>query len=177
MFNRFDINKNNLTRIWHCKFNKCAFKVRNFHHLQHESLTSNKYQLYLPNQIWVRNIYSFFFIFFILLYIYSMKILLLTPKFEIMMSSSKHLFCQYCYSNIGLFSIALCKVMALNLLCFIYGIISFLLFLIALSQQELKSATTIAIAIVGIVISIQRAIQKRSHEPISKTNTKMKQRG
>ena len=37
-------------------------------------------------------------------------------------------------SNIRLFSIAPCKVIALNLLCFIYGIISLLLFLIAKSN-------------------------------------------
>ena len=34
-------------------------------------------------------------------------------------------------------------------------------------------ATTIAIAIVGRAITIWEAIQKRSHEPIYKTNTKI----
>ena len=32
-----------------------------------------------------------------------------------------------CYRNIGIFSIFSCKVIALNLLCFIFGIISLLL--------------------------------------------------
>jgi hypothetical protein len=39
--------------------------------------------------------------------------------------------------------------------------------------KERKRATTIAIAIVGRAITIWEAIQKRSHEPIYKTHTKI----
>ena len=53
---------------------------------------------------------------------------------------------QYCDSNIGTFTIAPCKVITLNLLYFIYGISSLLLFLIALSK--VIALPTIAIAIV-----------------------------
>ena len=78
-------------------------------------------------------------------------------------------------SNIGLFSITPCKVIALNLLFFIYGISCLLLFLNALSKviapsiksksksKESKNATTIAFVIVVRKITICRAIQKRSH--------------
>ena len=50
------------------------------------------------------------------------------------------------YRNIGLFFIGPCKVIALNLLCFIVGICSLFLFLIALSKDI--ALPTIAIAIV-----------------------------
>jgi hypothetical protein len=67
----------------------------------------------------------------------SAKILLLPTKYEIIMVPSNHSFFQYCDSNIGLFSITPCKVIALNIL---------LLFLIAL--PKVIALPTIAIAIV-----------------------------
>ena len=63
-----------------------------------------------------------------------------------------------CDSNIELFSFDPCKVIALNLLCFIYA-----LFFIAFSKVISKRAATIAIAILGSAITIWRAIQKRNH--------------
>ena len=54
--------------------------------------------------------------------------LMLPPKCEIIMMLSNYLFFQYCGITAVLFSIAPCKVIALNLLCFIYGISSLLLF-------------------------------------------------
>ena len=45
------------------------------------------------------------------------KILLLPPKYEITMLPSNHSFLQYCDSNIGLFTIAPCKVITLNPFC------------------------------------------------------------
>ena len=39
--------------------------------------------------------------------------------------------------------------------------------------QERKRATTIAVAIVGRAITVWDAIQKRNHEPIYKTYTKI----
>ena len=56
------------------------------------------------------------------------KLLLLPPKCEIIMVPSNHSFFQYCDSNIGLFSIAPCKVITLNPLCILFGISSLLLF-------------------------------------------------
>ena len=47
--------------------------------------------------------------------------ILLPPKYEIIMLPSNHSFFQYCNSNIGLFSIAPCKVLAsflVSILCF-----------------------------------------------------------
>ena len=64
----------------------------------------------------------------------SAKILLLPPKYEIIMLSSNHSFSQYCDSNIGLFSIAPCKVITLNPLCILFGISSLLLFDCSLSK-------------------------------------------
>ena len=72
--------------------------------------------------------------------------LLVRPKYEIIMVLSNYSFFQDYYSNIGLFSIAPYKVIALNLRCFIYGISSLLLFLIALSK--VIALQTIALAIV-----------------------------
>ena len=60
--------------------------------------------------------------------IQSAKILLLPLKYEIIMFPSNHLFFQYCDSNFGLFSFAPCKVITLNPLCILFGIISLLLF-------------------------------------------------
>ena len=55
-------------------------------------------------------------------------ILLLPPKYEIIMLPSNYSFFQYCDSNIGLFSIAPCKVITLNPFCILFGISSLLLF-------------------------------------------------
>ena len=74
---------------------------------------------------------------------------------------------QCCDSNIGLFTIAPCKVISPNLLCILFGISSLLSFLMALST------IAIAVAIVGRAITIWEAIQKRSHEPIYKTDMKI----
>ena len=54
--------------------------------------------------------------------------LLLQPKYEIDMLPSNHSFFQYCDSNIRLFFIASCKVIALNPLCILFGISSLLLY-------------------------------------------------
>ena len=59
----------------------------------------------------------------------SAKILLLPPKYEIIMVLSNHAFFQYCDSNIGLSSITPCKVINLNPFCILFGICSLLLFL------------------------------------------------
>ena len=56
----------------------------------------------------------------------SMKILLLLPKYKIIMVPSTLSFFQYCDSNIRLFSIAPCKVINLNPLCILFGISSLL---------------------------------------------------
>ena len=58
----------------------------------------------------------------------SAKIFLIPPKYEIIMVPSNHSNVQYCYRNIGLFSIAPCKVITLNPLCIPFGISSLLLF-------------------------------------------------
>ena len=58
----------------------------------------------------------------------STEILLLPPKYEIIMVPSNHSFFQYCKSNIGLFSIAPCKVITPNPLCILFCIVSLLLF-------------------------------------------------
>ena len=102
------------------------------------------------------------------------KILLVPQKCETIMLLFNYSVFQYCDSNIGLFHIAPCKVVALNLLCFIFGIISLLLFTISLSSYRssvvvalfLKQirATTIAIAIVRNKIITWRAIENWSHE-------------
>ena len=46
-----------------------------------------------------------------------------------------------------------------------------------LRYRECKRATTIAVAIVGRAITVWEAIQKRSHEPIYKTYTKIEAKG
>ena len=43
--------------------------------------------------------------------------------------------------------------------------------------QERKRATTIAVALVGRAITVWEALQKRSHEPIYKTYTKVEAKG
>ena len=59
----------------------------------------------------------------------SAKILLLPPKYEIIMLPSNHSFFEYCESNIGLFSFAPCKVITFNPLSILFGISALLLFL------------------------------------------------
>ena len=81
-----------------------------------------------------------------LLYIQSAKILLLPPKYEIIMVPSDHSNFQYCDSNIGLFSIAPCKVITLNPLCIIF--VSVLCFFFNGSLSKVIALPTIAIAIV-----------------------------
>ena len=61
-------------------------------------------------------------------YIQSAKILLLPPKYEIIMVPYNHSFFQYCDSNIRLFFFTPCKVITLNPLCILFGISSLLLF-------------------------------------------------
>ena len=60
--------------------------------------------------------------------IQSAKILLLPPKYELIMLPSNHSFFQYCDSNIGLFYIAPCKVINFNPFCILFAISSLLLF-------------------------------------------------
>ena len=103
------------------------------------------------------------------------------------MLPSNHSLFQYCDSNIGLFSIATCKVITLNPFCIL--LVSVLCFFFDASLSKVialptiaiaiivalsrKRATTIAVAIVGRAITIWEAIQKRSHEPNYKTHTKI----
>ena len=56
-------------------------------------------------------------------------VVLVPPKYEIIIVPSYNSFFQYCDSNIGLFSISPCRVITLNLLCLIYGISSLLFFI------------------------------------------------
>ena len=131
-------------------------------------------------------------------FVQSAKILLLPPKYEIIMVLSNHSYFQYCDSNIKLIFIPPCKVITLNPLCSLFGISSLLLIwwlsfnyrdsfrsfsvlkaiakrlslLFANAFKERKRATTIAVAIVGRAITIWEAIEKRSHEPTYKTYTK-----
>ena len=72
---------------------------------------------------------------------------MLPSKYEIIMVPSNNSFFQYCDSNIGLFSIAPCKVITLNPFCFLFGISSLLLFW-WLSLSKVIALPTIAIAIV-----------------------------
>ena len=58
----------------------------------------------------------------------SAKILLLPPKYEIIIVPSNHSNFQFCDSNIGLFSIAPCKVITLDPHCILFGISSLLHF-------------------------------------------------
>ena len=58
----------------------------------------------------------------------SAKILLLPPKYKIVMVPSNHSNFQYCVSNNELFSIVPCKVITHNPLCILFGISSLLIF-------------------------------------------------
>jgi len=69
------------------------------------------------------------------------------PKCELSKVLSKYAFFQYCDSNIGFVSLAPFKVIALNLLCLIYGTSSLLLVLIAFSKVIALSAIAIAILV------------------------------
>ena len=120
----------------------------------------------------------------------SAKVLLLTPKYKIIMVLSNHSFFQYCDSNIGLFSIAPGKVITLNPLSILFGI-SCLLFFLWLSFYSYRSsnyrhsysrvsfsllkaiAIRLPLLFVKRATTIWEAIQKRSHEPIYKTYTKI----
>ena len=64
--------------------------------------------------------------------IQSAKILLISPKYEIIMVPSNHSSFQYCDSNIGLFSIAPCYVITLNPLCILFCYQFFASFLMVL---------------------------------------------
>ena len=57
----------------------------------------------------------------------SAKMILVQPKYEIIMVPSNQSFFQYCDSNIGLFLISPCRVITLNPLCILFGISSFLM--------------------------------------------------
>ena len=74
--------------------------------------------------------------------IQSAKILMLPPKYKIIMLPSNHSFFQYCDSNIELFSIAPCKVITLNPLCslFLYQFFAsfFIAFFLKLSLLQLS---------------------------------------
>ena len=96
--------------------------------------------------------------------IQSAKILLLPPKYEIIMVPSNHSFFQYSDSNLGLFSIAPCKVITLNPLCILLVSVLWFFFDEFLSVIALPTIA-IVIAIVG------RAIIR--HKPIYKTHTKI----
>ena len=76
----------------------------------------------------------------------SVKILLLLPKYEIIMLPSNHPFFQHCDGNIGLFSIAPCKVITLN--PFSSFLVSILCFFFDASLSKVIALQTIAIAIV-----------------------------
>ena len=109
------------------------------------------------------------------------KILLLPSKYEIIMVPSNHSNFQYCDSNIGLFSIAPCRVITLNPLCILFGNTSLLLFwwLPFLSYHSFNSLKAIAIRLTLLFAmplrawksnnycwksnTIWEAIQKRSH--------------
>ena len=69
-----------------------------------------------------------------ILYVQSAKILLLPPKYEIIMLPTNHSNFQYCDSNIGLFSISPCKVITLNPLCILFGISLLLFWWLSLSK-------------------------------------------
>ena len=86
--------------------------------------------------------------------------LLVHPKYEIIMVLSNCPFFQYCDSNIGLFSIAPCKVIALKLCCLFFGISTLLPTLIALSI--VIGLPTIATAIVAVLFCLRGDSEKFS---------------
>ena len=87
----------------------------------------------------------------------SAKILLLPSKYKIIMVLSNHSNFQYCDSNIGLFSIAPCKVITLNPLyiLFLYQFFaSFDFLLLQLSQQKLFRILMVAILFSPTVVLV-----------------------
>ena len=112
--------------------------------------------------------------------IQSTKILLLPPKFEIIMLPSNYSFFQYCDSNIGFSLLLLVKLSLLilfasflvSLLCFFFdGSLSLKLSLLnyrdsdscrsfSLLKAIAKTAKTIAVAIIGRAITKWGAIEK-----------------
>ena len=97
------------------------------------------------------------------LFIPSAKILLLPPKYEIIMLPSNQSFFQYCDSNIGLLSIGPCKVITLNPLCILFGISSLLLFLwlLFLSYRSFSFLKGIAIRLPLIFANAFKSLKKR----------------
>ena len=69
---------------------------------------------------------------------------MLPPKCEIIMVPSNHSFFQYCDRNIGLFSIAPCKVITLTPFCILSGISYLLLFDGSLSKVIAHSTIVIS---------------------------------
>ena len=73
------------------------------------------------------------------LYIQSAKILFIPSKYEIIMVPSNHLNFQYCDINMGLFSIAPCKVITLNWNPFWYQFFASFLMTLSLKFSLLKA--------------------------------------
>jgi hypothetical protein len=71
---------------------------------------------------------------------------------------SNYLVFKYCDSNIGLYSIAPCIVIAVNLLCSIFGIISIFLCFISLPL--------IVIAVPAIVLGVSDKVDFTFHLPL-----------
>ena len=82
---------------------------------------------------------------YMVLFLCSTKILLMHLKCEMIMVLHFYTSLYYWYCNIGLFSIAPCKVISLILLCILFGIISLFVFLITLSKVITPRITAIAI--------------------------------
>ena len=76
----------------------------------------------------------------------STKILLVPQKYEMIMVQSNDL-CQYCYHKIRLFTIAPCKVVTVNFLCFSFAIISLLLSFSFFSKVIVLSTIVIVIVV------------------------------
>ena len=112
-------------------------------------------------------------------YIYnlqSVKILLVPPKCEIIVHFSNINLIFICFTfgikSLLLFMIALPKVIALRNSCCSLLLFEAIVKRLTLLMLSPKIATTIAVAIVGRAITIWEAMQKISHEPIYRTDTK-----
>ena len=117
------------------------------------------------------------------------KILLVPSKFDLIMLITNYLVLQYCYSNIELFLIAPCNVIAINLLCLIFCLISLLVsffslptFTIAIVDALLTLKVDSGNFSVTILLSPSRAKEtnnfmgskrEKNNEPIYKTDTKV----
>ena len=132
---QYTIYKNRLFFFIHQCFTKVKlFKIRKYFFLTSVTIFSFVYTIFIKYK-WETNSstrLSYLFALFwqnicTVMYIQSAKILLLPPKYEIIMVPSNHSFFQYCDSNIGFFSIAPCKVITLNPFCILFGISSLLL--------------------------------------------------